>query len=73
MKERDLALKAAVKNKSASARNLFTTLRNKVVKNIRKAKADFFLTIIENAKGDSKAIWNLWDRTQKEKKIQKLW
>lgn len=43
MIERDLALKNAIKSKSVSARNLFTTLRNKVVKNIKKAKADFFL------------------------------
>ncbi|XP_046707928.1 uncharacterized protein LOC124387560 [Silurus meridionalis] len=58
MKERDCALKNSMKSRSASAKILFTTLRNKTVKAIRKAKADFFLTIIENAKGDPKIIWN---------------
>ena len=42
MKDSDLALKNLIKAKSASARNLFTTLKDKVVKNIREAKADFF-------------------------------
>lgn len=58
MKERDFALKTAIKSKSISARKLFTSLRNKVVNDIQKAKADFFLTIIANSKGDSKTIWN---------------
>lgn len=33
-------------------------LRNKVVKSLSRAKADFFLTIIDKAKGNSKTIWN---------------
>ncbi len=33
-------------------------LRNKVVKTLRKAKADFFLRIINEARGNSKTIWN---------------
>ncbi len=33
-------------------------LRNKVVKSLRKAKADFFLRIINEARGNSKTIWN---------------
>lgn len=63
MKERDLALKNAIKSKSTSARNLFTTLRNKVVKNIRKAKADFFLTNLEPTKKTDRSKY------KKKKKI----
>lgn len=63
MKERDRALKDALKSKSTCAKKLFTTLRNKVVKSIRKAKANFFLTIIDNAKGDSRKIWNQLKKT----------
>ena len=32
--------------------------RNKVLKKLRKAKADFFLTIIDKAGGHSKLIWD---------------
>lgn len=42
MKERDFALKRALKSGHSSDRLTFTTLRNKVLRNLRKAKADFF-------------------------------
>jgi len=53
MKERDNALKLATRSKMVHDRNKFVMLRNKVVRALRKAKADFFITIIENAHGNS--------------------
>jgi len=58
MKERDLALKLANKTKSTHDRGRFTMLRNKVVRSLRKAKADFFITIIEKSNGNPKVIWS---------------
>uniref|UniRef100_A0A8C8E3R6 Reverse transcriptase domain-containing protein n=1 Tax=Oryzias sinensis TaxID=183150 RepID=A0A8C8E3R6_9TELE len=58
MKEQDQALKKANKTKLTHDRGLFAILRNKVVRSLRKAKADFFLTIIEKSHGNSKIIWN---------------
>ena len=50
MKERDNVLKNALKTKSTHDRMTFGLLRNKVVKQLRKAKADVFLTILEYCK-----------------------
>lgn len=58
MKKRDMALKSAIKSKASSDRHIFTMLRNRVVKEIRIAKANFFLTIIEKAGGNTKTIWS---------------
>jgi len=58
MKKRDMALKSAIKSKATSDRHIFTMLRNRVVKEIRIAKANFFLTIIEKAGGNTKTIWS---------------
>lgn len=57
LKERDQALKIALKSKRTTDRLKFTSLRNKVTREIRKAKANYFLEIIVNAKGNSKIIW----------------
>ena len=38
-------------------RHKFTSLRNKVTRELRKAKANYFLEIIVNNKGNSKMIW----------------
>ena len=57
MKERDGALNRALKIKLTSDRYCFTSLRNKVTKTIRKAKANFFMTIIDKTKGNIKLIW----------------
>ncbi len=53
MKQRDHALK----NKVEHERRLFITLRNKVVKELRKAKASFFINAISEAKRNAKDIW----------------
>ena len=57
MKERDSALKRSLKTKFNIDRHRFTSLRNKLLKVIRKAKANFFITIINEAKGNTKLIW----------------
>lgn len=57
MKERDFALKRALKSGHSNGRHIFISLRNKVVRNIRKAKAEFFIRIIEDARGNGKIIW----------------
>ncbi|OOO00385.1 MAG: hypothetical protein ATN35_07545 [Epulopiscium sp. Nele67-Bin004] len=58
MKRRDMALKIALKSKLSSDRYTFTMLRNKVVKELRTSKANYFLNIIEKAGGNTKNIWN---------------
>lgn len=52
MKQRDHALK----NKAVHERCLFTTLRNKVVKELRKAQATFVIDAYHTAKGSTKEI-----------------
>lgn len=50
----DLAVKTALKTKLHNDKFKFTTLRNKVVQGLR--KADFFLNIISEARGNAKII-----------------
>lgn len=57
MKERDRALKTALKSKTEHDKRRFTTLRNKVTKELRQAKASLFINIINEAKGNCKLIW----------------
>lgn len=59
MKEGDFVLKTAsnLKSKWSHDRQHFVMLRNEVVKTLRKAKADYFLKIIEQARGNSQIIW----------------
>jgi len=70
MKERDNALKLATRSKMVHDRNKFVMLRNKVVRALRKAKADFFITIIENAHGNSKIIWRQIKKLSGQKNIK---
>lgn len=57
MKERDLALKKSVKTKLSSDINIFKSLRNQITKNIRKAKAEYYITTITEAKGSPLIMW----------------
>lgn len=57
MKERDRALKKYLKTKISSDRQIFTVLRNKVIKHMRKAKANYYFEIIKRANGNGKVIW----------------
>lgn len=56
MKERDHSLKLSIK--LGHNRHQFILLRNRVVKEIRKAKANFFITALNSARGNSKITWN---------------
>ncbi len=51
------ALKIAIKSVLAHDRRTFQHLRNKVVKEFRKAKAIFFLDLTNDAKGNSREAW----------------
>lgn len=57
MKVRDQLLKKSLRSGLIIDRQNFTSARNKVRLAIRKAKANFFITIIESAKGNGKKIW----------------
>jgi len=72
MKKRDFALKVALKSKLITDRQIFTNLRNKVVNELRKAKAKFFMDIIKDGKGNSKLIWsNINKLIKKDKRNQR--
>lgn len=60
MKERACAWKQVLKSKQVYEKNNFITLQNKVTKELRKAKTNFFICIITEA---NQLIW---------KQIQKL-
>ena len=53
MKERDQVLKISGKSKLTTDRHKLTSLRNKVARELRKAKANYFLEIKVNNKGNS--------------------
>ena len=60
MKQRDSALKTALKSGIPHKRK-FQGLRNKVVKELRQAKANYFIKLINESKGNSKSlIHSLW-------------
>lgn len=63
MKKCDFALKVALKSKLITDTQIFTNLRNKVVNELRKAKAKFFMDIIKDGKGNSK----LWSNMEQHK------
>lgn len=56
MKEGDLSLKLSLK--SGRNRHQFISLRNRVVKEMRKSKADLFTTALNGVGGNSKTTWN---------------
>ncbi len=57
MRQRDRALKIALKSGLAHDRRIFQHLHNKVVKELRKAKAKCFIDLINDAKGNSREVW----------------
>ena len=73
MKQRDLALKAALKSKLPHDKRKFQNLRNKVVKELRQAKANYFIKLIEDSKGNSTLIWKNIDKIIKENKSVQNW
>lgn len=57
MRDRDTALKKAVKSKRDTDMLIFKGLRNRVIKELRQAKSNFYIRLLDDAKGNSKAIW----------------
>ena len=57
LKSRDLLLKQSLKSGLTTDRQRFTHARNKVTQTLRKAKANFFIRMLEGAKGNGKRIW----------------
>lgn len=57
MKERDQLLKQSLKSGLTIDQQKFTSLRNKVIKRLRQAKAKFLINTIEEARGNGKKIW----------------
>ncbi len=68
MKKRYLALKTANRSKFSHDRQHFAMLRNKVVKTLNQQRLIFFLRIINEARGNSKTIWNKLNYLKGEKK-----
>ena len=58
MKERDNALRHSVISKLVTDRHIFVSLWNRVTKEIRAAKSNFFVNIIHESKGNHKQIWD---------------
>lgn len=68
MKKWDATLKRAIKKGLRQDRLLFNSLRNKAVKMLREAKAQFFINILKEAKGNSKYIWQTINQLTKKDK-----
>ncbi len=71
MRQRDHALKIALKSGLAHNRRTFQHLRKKVVKELRKAKAKFFIDLINDAKRNSR-VWENINRVQKKNTNDKV-
>ena len=77
MKKRDLALKKSLVKKNNTDHLTFTSLRNKVVSELRKAKSNYFFKLVEEANGSSSKLWQQIHRLtdsskQKHPKITSL-
>lgn len=69
IKQRDQDLRVALQSRLAHNKTHFQELRNKVIEQLREGKADFFIAIIDDAKGNSKFIWdNINKITKREDK-----
>lgn len=62
IKKRDASLKRFLKSGLITDHLIYKSLRNKVIMQLRKAKASFFLEIIREAKGNSKQLWKTIDK-----------
>ena len=62
MRKRDASLKKFLKSRLTTDHFIFKSLRNKVTQQLRKARANFFLDIIRDAKGNSKRLWKSIDK-----------
>lgn len=57
MKKRDHAFKTAIKSKLDNDYRIFKGLRNKVISTLCKSKANFFIDLINQARGNGQQIW----------------
>ncbi len=64
--------KVALKSGHSSDRLTFTTLRNKVLRNLRKSKAELFIRIINEAQGNGKLIWRNLNKLTGRYKEQRI-
>lgn len=58
MKLRDKLVKKSLQCGLTTDRLNFVSVRNKVTPTLRMAKANYFMTVIDNAKGNCKLIWD---------------
>lgn len=70
-KKRDSALKKFLKSGLSTDRLIFKSLRNKVTMQLQKAKANFFLEIIKDAKGTIKSFGKVLTNSQ-ERNVQRV-
>lgn len=61
MKQKDVALKKFLKSKLNTDHLKYKQLRNKVTSQLRNAKANFYLNMIKDSKGNSK-LWKTMDK-----------
>lgn len=74
MKQRHFPLKATLKSGLPHDKRKFQELRNNVVNELRQAKADYFIKLINESKGKSKLIWeNINKITKKERQSIQNW
>lgn len=57
MKKRDYSLKIYLKSKNNTDLFLFKSLRNQVLNEIRRARANYYIKVLSDAKGNGKNIW----------------
>jgi len=72
IKRRDIALKKSLKTKMNTDHLTYTSLRNKVVSELRKAKTNYFSKFIEEAGGNSSKLWQHINRITNSSR-QKRW
>ena len=72
MKQRDLALKAYLKNRTNTAQAIYKGLRNRVTKEPRAAKATYYVTLLTEAKGNSSFIWKQIKSLIKPQRVQSI-
>lgn len=71
MRRRDYLLKKALKSNIENDMRLFKDYRNKVVKELRTTKANFFIDLITKAKGNNHLVWKHINTISRKKTSQK--
>lgn len=76
MKMRDMANKKSLRSKLDTDLLNYKKLRNKVIQELRKAKASYYTQLIDNAKGSNNSLWkylnNLTNKTSKSIGIREV-